>query len=79
VFNFHQESQPLLLYIGQIFRAGKFFRFGDNVLDIADRVIMNLQPSVAAHAAIVDRPRYLRYLYRVVVLIEEKAPIDREN
>jgi hypothetical protein len=40
---------------------------------------MNLHPSIFVHTALLDRPRSLKDLYRVVGLIEEKSSVTRER
>jgi hypothetical protein len=79
VFNFHKEKQPLRPYIEQMFRAAKFLEYQATEEQVVDRVIMNLHPSISAHAVLLDRPKSLSDLYRVVGLIEEKASITRKR
>jgi hypothetical protein len=62
-----------------MFRAAKFLEYQATEEQVVDRVIMNLHPSISAHAVLLDRPKSLADLYRVVGLIEEKASITRER
>jgi hypothetical protein len=79
VFNLHQQEQPLRQYIQQIFRVAKFLKYPASEEQLVDRVIMNFHPSVSAHTGLLDRPKSLKELLRVVGLIEEKAAITRER
>jgi len=71
VFYFHKERQPLHQYIERDFRTAKFLNYQATEEQLVDRVVMNLYPSFSVNTALLDNPRPLKNLYRVVGLIEE--------
>jgi len=79
VFNFQNEGQSLREYIEWVFRAANFLRYQASEQELVDRILMNLHPSVLAHAAFLERPRSRRELLRVVGLVEERAAVARER
>jgi hypothetical protein len=79
VFNFHGEGQSLRKYIERIFRVAKFLDYQAREEQLVERVIMNFHPSILANATLMDRPRSLQDLYRVVGLIEERLAVVRER
>jgi hypothetical protein len=46
---------------------------------LVERVVMNLHPSTFVHTSLLDRPKSLVELNRIVGLIEEKSSIARER
>jgi len=66
VFNFHQEGKSLRGYVEQVFRASSFLRYGANELQLVDRIVMKLHPSVHDQAALLERPRSRKELHRVI-------------
>jgi hypothetical protein len=79
VFNFHGEGQSMRLYKDRIFRAAKFLDYRAGKEQLVERVIMNFHPSILANAALMDRLRSLRDLYRMVGLIKEWMAVGRER
>jgi hypothetical protein len=78
-FNFHQQGQSTRDYIDNVFSAAELLKYEANEQQLVDRVIMNLHPSVLAHAAFMERPHSRKDLYHVVGLIEEKCSVLRER
>jgi hypothetical protein len=78
VFNFQNEGQSLQEYIEQVFRAANFLRYDSSEQQLVDRIVMNFYPSILAHAAFLDRPRFHEELHKVVGLIKEKSAIANE-
>ena len=79
VFNFHVEGRSLRGYVEQVFRAANFLRYGANELQLVDRIVMNLHPSVRDHAVLLERPPSREELHRVIALIEERMAVDKER
>jgi hypothetical protein len=77
-FHFHQEGEPLRMYVEKIVRAAKFFEYQASEEQIVGRVVMNLHPKVLAYSALLDRPKTFPDLHRIIGLIEEKAAVERE-
>jgi hypothetical protein len=59
--------------------VAKFLDYHAREEHFVDRVVMNFQPSILANANLMDRPRSLQDLYRVVDLIEERLAVVRER
>ena len=70
VFNFQNEGQSLREYIEWVFRAANFLRYQASEQELVDCILMNFHPSVLAHAAFLERPRFRKELLRVVGLVE---------
>ena len=60
IFNFQSEGQPLRAYIDQVFRAAGFLEYNASEQQLVDMVVMNFHPSILAHAAFFDNPRFLK-------------------
>ena len=79
VFNFYREGQSLRAYIDQIFQAAEFLRYGATEQQLVDRVVMNLHPWILSQATLLDRPRSLKELQRLVAVIEERCAVAQER
>jgi hypothetical protein len=79
VLNFHKEGKPLREYIDSVFRAAVFLDYGASEQQLFDRVVMNIHPSVLAHAAFMERPKSRAELMRAVALIEERTAVAKER
>jgi hypothetical protein len=79
VFNFQGEGQTLREYIGQIFQVARFLQYVATKEQLVDRVVMNSHPCVLSQVALLDRPRSLQELHRVVTVIEETCAVVRER
>jgi hypothetical protein len=79
VFNFHEEGQSLRQYIDRIFRVVKFLDYRAGEEQLVERVIINFHSSILANTALMDRPRSLKDLYRMVGLVEERMAVGRER
>ena len=78
-FNFHHKGQSTRDYIDHVFTAAEFLKYDANEQQLVDRVIMNLHPSVLAHAAFLERPHSRKDLYNAAGLIQEKCSVMRER
>jgi hypothetical protein len=56
VFNFQNEGQSLREYIEWVFCAANFLRYQASEQELVDRILMNLHPSVLAHATFLEKP-----------------------
>ena len=79
VFNSHQEGRSLRGYVEQVFCAASFLRFGTIELQLVDRIVMHLHPSVRDQAELLERPRSRNELHRVIGLIEEMMTVVKEG
>ena len=79
VFNFHNEGQPLREYVDQVFAASKILEYKAGEQQLVDRIVMNLNPSILAHATFLERPRSRRQLTNAIGLIEEKLSVLNER
>ena len=79
VFNFHEEGQSLREYVDRVFTAARFLQYEAEEEQLIDRIVMNLHPTILAHAAFLDRPRSRQELITAVGLIEEKFSVLRER
>ena len=66
-------------YIERIFRVAKFLDYQAREEQLIERVIMNFHPRIVANAILMERPRSLKDLYRVVGLIEERLAVVRDG
>jgi hypothetical protein len=57
VFNFHEELEALRDYVSKVFAAASFLQYEAVEEALVGRIVMNLHPTVLAHAALLDRPR----------------------
>jgi hypothetical protein len=53
-FHFHEDGEPLHMYVEQIVRAAKFFEYQASEEQIVGRVVMNLHHKVLVHSALLD-------------------------
>ena len=51
VFNFHQEKEVLGDYVNKVFAAAGFLQYEAVEEELVGRIVMNLRPTVLAHAA----------------------------
>jgi len=79
VFNFHGEGQPLRDYVNRVFLAAEFLGYEAGEEQIVSRILMNLHPSVLAHAAFLDRPRTRGQLFNAISMVEEKLFVLKER
>ena len=79
VFNFHQEGKSLRGYVEQVFLAARFLRYWANELQLVDRIVMNLHPSVRDRAAQLEGARSRKELHRVIGLIDERMVVVKER
>ena len=79
VFNFHGEGQALRVYIDKVFFAAKFLKYEAGEEQLVNRILMNLHPSVLAHAAFLDRPHTKRQLLDAIAMVEEKLFVLKER
>jgi hypothetical protein len=79
VFNFHHEKEALRDYVIMVFSAAGFLQYEAVEDDLVGRIVMNLHPTVLAHAAFLERPRSRKYLINAVGLIEEKFSVLMER
>ena len=79
ISNFHQEGQSVREYSDRVFAAAKFLGYDAGEQQLVDRIIMNLHPTIVAHAAFLERPRSRKELYNAVGLIEEKFSVLKER
>jgi len=79
VFNFHEEGQPLREHIDRVFAAAKFLGYEAGEQQLVDRIVMNLHPTILAHAAFLERPRFRKELNSAVSLIEDKFSALKER
>jgi hypothetical protein len=56
--------------LDQVFRAAGFLQYDASEQQPVDRIVINIHPSILAHAAFLDKQRSLKEFYRVVGLIE---------
>lgn len=65
--------------IEHIFQAAGFLWYEATEQKLVDRMVMNFHPGILSQAALLDRPRSLKELYRVVAVIEQKCSVARER
>ena len=79
VFNFHNEGQALRDYVEGVFAAAKFLQYGADEEQLVGRIVMNLHPTILAHAAFLDKPHSRQELLDAIGLIEEKFSVLKER
>ena len=57
IFHFREEGQSLRAYIDRVFVTPKFLGYETGEQQLVDRIVMNLHPTLLAHAAFLERPR----------------------
>jgi hypothetical protein len=72
-------GEPLRGYIERISQAATFLQYQTSEQQLVDRILMNLDSYILVQAALLDLPRSIKYLNRVVSLIEEKISVSRER
>ena len=66
-------------YESKVFAASNFLQYEAVEEEMVGRIVMNLHPTVLAHAAFLDRPRSRKDLINAVGLIEESFSVLRER
>jgi hypothetical protein len=51
MFNFHEEKEALRDYVNKVFAAAGFLQYEAVEEELVGRIVMNLHPTVLAHAA----------------------------
>jgi hypothetical protein len=72
VYRLHDGKQPVREYVEQFFGTAKFLECSASEQELVDRIVMNLHPSILAHAAFVDRPHSRAQLYNVIEIMVER-------
>jgi hypothetical protein len=57
VFNFNQEKEALRDCVSKVFEFAGFLQYGAAEEELVEQIVMNLHPTVLAHAAFLERPR----------------------
>jgi hypothetical protein len=80
VFKFRGEGQSMRAYFDQVFQAANILQYTYEATEqLVERVVMNLHPQVLSQAALFDKPRSRKDLYRLVGLIEERILVPKER
>jgi hypothetical protein len=79
VFNFHQEKEALRDYVNKVFAVAGFLQYEAVEEELVGRIVMNLHPTVLAHAVFLERPRSRKDLINAVSLIEKRFSVLRER
>jgi hypothetical protein len=79
VFHLHDGKKPVREYVEQIFGTAKFLEYSASEPELVDRIVMNLHPTILAHAAFVDRPHSREQLYNVIEIMKERSSVTAER
>jgi len=66
-------------YVNKVFAAAGFLQYEAVEEELVGRTVMNLRPTVLAHASFLERPRSRKDLIYGVGLIEESFSVLRER
>jgi hypothetical protein len=79
VFNIQNVNEALRVYVSKVFAAASFLQYEAVEEELVGRIVMNIHPTVLAHAEFLDRPRSRKDIINAVGLIEEKLSVLRER